>query len=547
MNISDKKILLLRPPEPRGASFAQFYTLHEALGIGYLASYLRSHGCDVEILDAHIEELSIENTIECLENKNIDILGISIISPLVLPQSFRIARAIKAVKKNIHITIGGQHPTFFYESILKKHPSIDTIVRFEGEITFLELINKINRQEEWGKIEGIAFREDGMVVATPPRELISDIDSLPFPARDTLPKLLAKGGLPLLLTSRGCPNNCSFCSVHAFYKIPKGTLCRQRSPENVLNEMHKLIDDYGCDELWFVDENFFGKGSSGRKRVRQIFRGMEKEQISLKRIDFSCRADDITSDPEIIDMAVRHGARLIYTGVEAGVQRILDLYNKKTTVEQNRRAIQVIRESGAINKMEFIFFNPWITLDEVKETVRFLEEVKEYDPYILSSILTIMRKTQLGNRIEAGQLHITPPSSEQLIGFDLDAFIPYQITDTKARAVFEIISTTLVQFEPVLFVLAKITQLKQKHEKCLTDQEASKFDAVIDDYTKLVNETSLDIFKETLKAVENDNGQVYDNTLKTFQKKLAMKISGFAAMLIGFIHVQEKDFLNGLK
>jgi radical SAM superfamily enzyme YgiQ (UPF0313 family) len=541
------KILLLRPPEPRGASFAQFYTLHEALGIGYLASYLRSHGCAAEIFDAHIEGWDVNKTIESLESKDIDILGLSIISPLVLPQSFQIAQAIKAIKKNIHIMIGGQHPTFFYESILKKHPAIDTVIRFEGEVTLLELIERIDLPAEWEQIEGIAFRKGDKVLATPPRALISDLDSLPFPARDTLPKLLEKGGLPLLLSSRGCPSDCSFCSVHAFYKIPKGKLCRQRSPENVVREIKQLVTDYGCDKLWFVDENFLGTGTTGRKRVREIFQGLKKERIQLKGIDFSCRADGIAADPEIVDLAVGHGAKLIYIGVEAGVQRILDLYNKRTTVEQNKLAIKIVSESGAKNKMEFIFFNPWITFDEVRETILFLEDVKEYDPYILTSILTIMRNTQLGNRIEMGQIEIMSPPAEQLTGFDQDAFIPYQIADARARMVFEIVSKALVQFEPVLYVLSKITQLIQKKQMYLTAEDAAKLKEVVEDYTKLVNETSLDIFKKTLKMVEDETGQFYEDTLKMFKEDLVIKVSRFASLLLGFIETQEKELLNGIK
>ena len=540
------KILLLRPPEPRGAAFAQFYTLHEALGIGYLASYLRSRGCMVEILDAHIEGLDIDKTIECLENKDIDILGISIISPLVLPQAYQIAAAIRSLKKNIHITMGGQHPTFFYDSILEKHPAIDTIIRFEGEITLFELIKNINRQAEWGTIEGIAFRKDGKVLATPPRSLIADLDSLPFPARDTLPKLLAKGGLPVLLTGRGCPNDCSFCSVHAFYSIPHGKLCRQRSPENVVSEIRQLISNFGCDEIWFVDENFFGPGKAGRKRVRQIFQGMEKESLRLTRIDFSCRADSVVADHELMELAVRQGTELVYVGVEAGVQRILDLYNKRITVAQNEQALKIIKDSGAKIKMEFIFFNPWITFGEVKETLSFLEKVKIYDPYILTSLLTIMRNTPLGRLIEEDQIAIASPSAEQLTGFDRDAFIPYQIADAHARMVFDIASTALMQFETALYALSKMSHLIQLNQDSLKPEDIATNNESIDDYAQLINETSLDIFKEAVMAVEEIPATAAPDSHKSVQQELMQRTLQFAKFLAGVIDIQEKELVNGI-
>jgi anaerobic magnesium-protoporphyrin IX monomethyl ester cyclase len=539
-----QKILLLRPPEPRGAAFAQFYTLHEALGIGYLASYLRSHGCTTEILDAHIEGLDVGKTIEYLESKDIDVLGISVISPLVLPQACRIAAAMRSFKKDLHITMGGQHPTFFYESILEKNPAVDTIVRFEGEVTLLELIETIDRQSAWEAIEGIAFRSEGTVMATPPRPLIADLDSIPYPARDTLPKLLEKGGLPVLLTGRGCPNDCSFCSVHAFYSVPQGKLCRQRSPENVVGEIRKLIGDYGCDEVWFVDENFFGAGKAGRQRVRNIFQGMERHGLKLKKIDFSCRADSVIAEPELMNLAARQGTDLVYLGVEAGVQRILDLYNKRTTVAQNKEALKIIKNSGAKIKMEFIFFNPWITFTEVKETLLFLEEVNLYDPYILTSILTIMRNTPLARQIEAGDLAIAPPFAEQLTGFDQDAFFPYQIADSRARMVFEIASRALMQFETPLYALARISNFLKLYRDSLAPQEVARNSESINDYAQLINETALDILKEVVNAVEDILTTAAPNSYEKIQHELTQRTLQFASFLTGVIDMQEKELLN---
>ena len=234
------KTLLVRPPELYGASFAQFYTIHECLGIGYLAAYLRAHGYPVEIMDAHVDGLSVDETIAEIKDKDFDVLGVSIGSSLVFPQAVQIIRKIKAWLGNVHITVGGHYPTFFYKQVLKKYPEIDTVVRFEGEETLLELVEKKDYSLEWKSIKGIAFRQDAQIIATPPRPLIADLDSLPFPARDTLPRLMERGGLPLIASSRGCPGRCSFCDVHSFYSTPKGKMWRARSPENVLQEIEIL-------------------------------------------------------------------------------------------------------------------------------------------------------------------------------------------------------------------------------------------------------------------------------------------------------------------
>jgi anaerobic magnesium-protoporphyrin IX monomethyl ester cyclase len=537
------KILLVRPPELREASFAQFYTLHEALGIGYLAAYLRAHGYPVEILDAQVEGLNVNETIDAIRKSEFNAIGISVISPLSLPPTLEIVHAVRASRESVHITIGGQYPTFLYEPILKKHPAIDTIVRFEGEETFLELVQKMDQPEIWQNIKGIALRKNGQVIATPSRSLIKDLDALPFPARDTLPRLMERGGLPAISSSRGCPCQCSFCSVCAFYGIPEGKIYRSRTPENVVEELKGLKNQYGCDELWFVDDNFFGPGQSGSKRVEHLFSLMEKENLKLSRIDFSSRADSVVQSPSLVQRAVKQGARLVYLGVEAGVQRLLGLYNKGTTVTQNREAVKIVKDSGAEIKMEFIFFNPWITFEEVKETLSFLETVKVYDPYILTSTLTLMKHTPLASDLETGLLQVLPPSPEELTNFDIDSFIPYQIMDERARILFRTVSAALRQFEPALHALYEIYNLLRIKRKLIDDYVLSEYREVINDYQRLINETSLDIFKEAITTIEKMTALEDMEDVLTFHKNLSQKTLRFAAFLSSVLNTQEQALL----
>jgi radical SAM superfamily enzyme YgiQ (UPF0313 family) len=540
------KTLLVRPPELYGASFAQFYTIHECLGIGYLAAYLRVHGYPVEILDAHVDGLSVDETLSEIKDKDFDVLGVSIGSSLVFPQAVQIIRKIKAWRGNVHITLGGHYPTFSYEQILNKHPDIDTIVRFEGEETLLELVEKIDHPSEWKSIMGIAFRQDSQIMATPPRPLISDLDSLPFPARDTLPRLMERGGLPLISSSRGCHARCSFCSVHSFYSMPRGKNWRARSLENVLHEIAILNKEFGCDELWFVDDNFLGFGVSGRKRARDLFILLEKESIKLSGIDFSCRSDSIVKEPDLMDLAVKQGAGLVYLGVEAGVQRILNLYNKGTTVEQNKKAIRIIKDSGAQVKMEFIFFNPWITFDEVRETLSLLEAVNVYDAYILTSALTIMKHTPMAEDIATGRLEVISPPLDELKKFDLDSFIPYQIQDQRTRALFQIVSNTITQLEPALHATYNLHNILRMKRKVLQPDLAAKYEEIITDYHQLINETSLDLFKEAMLTVERMAIPVDTEQLISYQKTMANKTLLFAAFLVNSIKIQEKELLEQL-
>jgi len=537
------EILLLRPPELYGnSSFAQFYTLHECLGIGYLASYLRSHHHSVHILDAHIDALTVEETIESINKQDCSILGISIGSSLVMPQVQQIIHAIKTTHPKVHITLGGHYPTFSYSHLLEKYPEIDSIVRYEGEETLLELAQALEANANLADVKGIAYRKNGRVAATPIRPLIAKLDNLPFPARDTLPKLLERGGLPLISGSRGCPSRCSFCSVHSFYNTPPGKIWRARSIENIIEEIKFLEKNFDCHELWFVDDNFIGSGKSGEKRARDFFVTLNAEKVTINRLDFLCRADSLTNNPALLKLAYGKRRGAVYPGIEAGVQRILDLYQKGTTVEQNRTAVKAIKESHADLRMEFILFNPWITFDEVKESIRFLEEIDAFDPYVLTSVLTIMRHTQLADAIQKGRLEIMPMASQSIHEFNQDSFIPYRITDEKVMILFQLVTDALPQLENVMSAVHDMRLQGLKRLKGSGSEPALlSLEERCENITNLINVTAMDIFKDAMEWVENMGGTGDSDKIQIFQTTLTQKTLQYACSLRGFIEILKKE------
>lgn len=538
------KTVLLRPPELYGKdSFAQFYTLHESLGIGYLAACLREKNYPVKILDAHIEGLSIEETVEEIVEDGCDVIGVFIGSSLVMPQVQTIIQAVKRKKKQIHITLGGHFPTFCYAALFKKNKEVDTIVRFEGEETLPELVQALENNTPLADVQGIAFRKDSKIVVTPTRPLVADLDALPFPSRDSLPLLLKKGGLPLISGSRGCPARCSFCSVHAFYNEPSGKIWRPRSIENIIEEMKFLEQTYGCHELWFVDDNFLGHGRGGRQRVRKLFEVIEAEGLTINRLDFACRVDSLAKEPDILKMAYVNRTGLVYPGVEAGVQRILDIYNKGTTVAQNRQAVRAIQESNASLKMEFILFNPWITYDEIKESILFLEEVEAYDAYVLTSTLTIMRHTSLAASIEKGDLQVTPLPRDVLErqNLDQDSVIWYQLNDDRANALFQLVTTALPQLEYALSQVNAMEQDGRVNRQVYGLEQTKMNEEICLNLEKLIDETSLDIFKEAMDWVESCYTPGDQKHLTEFKEQLIEKTLAVTRSLALIIDMQKKE------
>lgn len=223
--------------------------------------------------------------------------------------------------------------------ILLACPEFDFLVRGEGEITASEVFGRISRGEDWHDVPGIAYLNDGKPVLNPMPPLVEDLDSLPFPARDELAQMTPK--MPALISgSRGCYHRCAFCSIHSFYGLHGGRAPRYRSPANILDEIEKVISQTGVREFVFSDDNFIGPGVKNRERVLRII-----DEMKARKLDFTftieCRVDE--ADEEILRMLKEVGLTRVFLGVESGVQRQLDTYNKKITVEQSRRAIELIR------------------------------------------------------------------------------------------------------------------------------------------------------------------------------------------------------------
>jgi len=343
----------------------------EHLGLAYLAAMLRRKGnYEVEIIDAPLKGLSFSQTVEEIAKRQFKVLGISVpyqewaLGPLKMAGILR-SRGLKA-----HITVGGFFPSFAYENLLKGFPSIDSIVRGEGEETFLELVTALIQGGDWKGVDGIAYRDGDEVVCNPTRPLIRDLDSLPFPERDTLPLALRSSGYASLLSGRGCYARCAFCSVVSFYGLSAGPRYRARSPKNVTDEIEQLQKGFGVSKLFFHDANFIGPGQAGKDRARRFAQEVLSRGL---RINFSiqCRADDVEAD--LFSHLKEAGLRRVFIGIESGVQEVLDRFEKGVTVAQNLEALETLKRLGLNMAIGFIMFDPDTKLEDLVENVNFLK------------------------------------------------------------------------------------------------------------------------------------------------------------------------------
>jgi anaerobic magnesium-protoporphyrin IX monomethyl ester cyclase len=341
------------------------------LGMGYLAAVLRRHGCTARMLEVRDSPDTIAARL--LERPPL-VVGFSLIFQFFLPQYRRIAQHLRAAGVTCHFTIGGHYPSLCHDELLTNLPEMDSVVRYEGEETLLELVDRLRAGEDWHDISGIAYLREGAVVATQARPLVEDLDALPFPERPYEPERV--GGFPTLpvLASRGCVRRCSFCSIHTFYRTAPGKVVRVRKPQKVVEEMLELQRDHGVRVFLFQDDDFPLWGRRGRRWADELMVRMHDSGLARNSIwKISCRAEYV--EPELFAAMRDAGLFLVYMGIESGVESGLEVLFKQMTIAQNVDAISTLKQLGIVYSYGFMLFDPSSDFESVRGNISFLRQI----------------------------------------------------------------------------------------------------------------------------------------------------------------------------
>jgi len=354
-------VVLVQPPSA---------DIHRAehLGLAYLASGLRQAAVRTQVVDAHLSGIPVRRVVDLVAEASPRVVGVTATQPDA-PAMVAIARRVRQRLPAAHIAVGGHFATFCHGGLLQDVPAIDSVVRGEGDIVFADLVQRVLAGEEWRALPGVSFRRNGVVVSTAPGPLVTDLDRLPFPARDTAGIAMARSGWLSMSSSRGCYGRCTFCSIRAFYGLQAGRAWRARSPENVVEEMTWLARGHRCNRFTFRDDTFVGPGIRGKERAHGIADQMIGRGLKVE-FAVECRANDVERD---LFLHLREaGLRVTYIGLESGNQRQLDRFCKGTTVEDGRRALSILSDLGIEARVSLIMFDPDSTLDECLDTLRFV-------------------------------------------------------------------------------------------------------------------------------------------------------------------------------
>ncbi|HBE03323.1 MAG: B12-binding domain-containing radical SAM protein [Spirochaetes bacterium GWF1_41_5] len=391
------------------------------LNLLYIASTLKEAGHEVGFVDASVDPSSYKT----IENNGFPFdIVILLSSTNSFKMDIKIIKEIKQARREIKSILFGSHPTFMPGYCLNED-TVDIIVRGEPEFIIRDLLNELkNGSDQWKKVKGIGYRENGNNCLNAAYPLIDNLDELPMPDRTFLPAgidyfnpVIKRMPYTTMQTSRGCPAKCNFCTVPFFF----GNKFRFKSVEKVMEEFRHIIS-LGYREVFIRDETF----TAYKKRNIEICRRMIDEKMDLTWIA-NARADMI--DKETMEIMKKAGCHMIKFGVESGVQEILDNIKKGIRVEDTRNALKWCRETGIDAHGHVMLGCPGESKETIEQTIKF---VREINPYTASfGIHTPYPGTELFNKVAALHPEIADGSDADLAKLHITGFFNESFTNLR--------------------------------------------------------------------------------------------------------------------
>jgi anaerobic magnesium-protoporphyrin IX monomethyl ester cyclase len=420
------KVLLVNPPftlEDRyGKKLKIAGPLLPSLGLAYIAAVLERDGHDVEILDAPALDMHASGIAAHVSKKRYDVIGVTAQTPMY----GRFVEALKAIRPaapDAVLMAGGPHSSIMPKEILLENPELDYSIYGEGEVTVCELMKVIEGTMKPQEVSGIGYRDGREVRVTPPRPFIKDIDDIPMPARHLLPMKRYRPApstykrTPLLhmITSRGCPFSCVYCSSRSIF----GRVYRAHSPKRVADEMEMIVKKYGAREIFFLDDIF----TLDRKWATAVCDEIIRRGLH-KKVEWSCSTRVNVVDQDLLLHMRKAGCWQIHYGLESGSQRLLDYIKKGITLEQSRMAVRFARKAGIQVRAYFMVGLPTETREETLQTIKFAKDV---DPdYAKFSLTTPYPGTPLFDMAnERGEIKSFSWSTYKTLGGFTDDERPY--------------------------------------------------------------------------------------------------------------------------
>jgi anaerobic magnesium-protoporphyrin IX monomethyl ester cyclase len=367
--------------------------------VAYLTGSLKNAGfTDISFIDAMTNGIEEDRLREMIAQANPDVVGTTAITPSIY-KAERVLQIAKEIKPSVVTVLGGVHATFMYKQVLAEAPWIDAIVRGEGEEIMTELARCIDGgrwPQDREQIKGLAFIADGKVVATQAAPTVKNLDAISpdWGVLDWSKYIYIPLGVRVAIPNmaRGCPFTCSFCSQWKFWRD-----YRIRDPKKVVDEIEALKRDHDVGFFILADE----EPTINKKKFVAFCEELIKREVNILW-GINTRVTDILRDEELLPFYRKAGLIHVSLGTEAAAQLKLDLFNKETTIAQNKRAVELLRNAGIVVEAQFIVGLENETAETLEETYKMACDWKPdlanwsmYTPWPFSDLFN-----ELGDKVE---------------------------------------------------------------------------------------------------------------------------------------------------
>ena len=370
------RVLIINPPWPgkgfgtrsqnriikhRSDKFLQY-----PIFLAYSASQLQEEGHAVSYIDSVIQDLDLNKTVAEAEKNSPEVIFMETTTPSIKADYHNLTALKNAT--GAKIIVGGPHATYFHKEVLEECPAVDIVIRHEFDTKIAEVVSNLDHP---GKVNGICFRDNGVVVDNGDGELAKDLDRIPFPDRDVIPwqwyveAWYSREPFMNMMTSRGCPYRCTFC---LWPQSMYGHRQRFRSLDNVFEEIRYLIERYRVKEINIDDGTF----TTNKERVVEFCQRLRSEKMGIV---WTCNGRVDNVDDEMLKEMKESGCKMIRLGVESGSQEVLDKIRKGLTLKQIEDGVRLVKNHGIQALGGFMFGFPFDTRETVEQTIHFAKKL----------------------------------------------------------------------------------------------------------------------------------------------------------------------------
>ena len=388
-------VLFVEPPKDPWFVMGEY--LPPPLGILQLAAYLEKHGenVEIEVLDCQATDVDWRGLEKRIENVAPDVVAPSGLGTCNAYTTVRAVETAKAVNEQILTVVGGQHFTATVDESLATYPEIDVVIRGEGEETLVDLLRAHKEGRPFSNVQGVSFAHDGTIYHSPDRPLLTNLDELPYPGYNFVADVIEKYHFKMMTDvtkryaliegSRGCSNDCSFCTQCAFWRWK----WRSKSPKRIADEMQYCYEQYGMKFQWLTDDNF-GLGAHTRELCRELIdRGLSQNIMWFMQ----ARCDDVSRHENLLPTLSEAGLCWILTGLESPSESTLEAFNKKIRPEDAKNAISQLKRSDIFSQAMFIMGERHDSAESIDRLRLFADEI---DPDLaIFAILTPLPGTRI--------------------------------------------------------------------------------------------------------------------------------------------------------